>query len=89
LGSAKNVSKFVIKHAGAGGLATSYNTKNFSILVSTDNVNWTTIVNVTNNTSSTTTHTIAARSARYIKLNITTPAQNTYPYAIIPEFEVY
>jgi hypothetical protein len=45
-------------------------------------------VTVTNNTVSTSTHSISATSARYIKLNVTTPTQNGDPATRIYEFEV-
>ncbi|NUR96950.1 MAG: alpha-mannosidase, partial [Kribbellaceae bacterium] len=67
LGSAQTVSSFTIRHAGAGGESTSWNTKDFNIQTSTDGTTWTTVVTVTGNTASTTTHPITARSARYVR----------------------
>lgn len=89
LGSEKQVSQFVIKHASEGGETTSYNTKAYKILVSTDGVKWSSVVNVTNNTGSITVDTITPVSARYIKLSVTTPTQTTNAAARIYEFEVY
>ncbi|BFT76128.1 discoidin domain-containing protein [Paenibacillus sp. P36] len=89
LGSVKQVNQFVIKHASEGGETTSYNTKAYTIQVSTDGTNWSTVVNVTNNTKGVTIDNIASVSARYIKLNVTTPTQTTNVAARIYEFEVY
>ncbi|WP_342420524.1 discoidin domain-containing protein [Paenibacillus sp. FSL E2-0178] len=89
LGSVKQVNQFVIKHAAEGGETPSYNTKAYNIQVSTDGTNWSTVVKVTNNMKSVTVDNIASVSARYIKLNVTTPTQTTNPAARIYEFEVY
>src|SRR2546421_898817 len=45
LGSAMNVSSFVIKHAGLGGENTGWNTGAYTIQTSTDGTNFTTVVN--------------------------------------------
>ncbi|CAM4510275.1 discoidin domain-containing protein [Paenibacillus endophyticus] len=89
LGSVKQVNQFVIKHASEGGETASYNTKAYNIQVSTDGVNWNQAVNVTNNTGGITVDKINAVSARYIKLNVTTPTQTKNTAARIYEFEVY
>lgn len=89
LGSVMQVNQFIIKHAAEGGETTSYNTKAYNIQVSNDGANWNTVVNVTNNTKGTTVDNITVVSARYIKLNVTTPTQTTNPAARIYEFEVY
>ncbi|WP_239619131.1 discoidin domain-containing protein [Cohnella mopanensis] len=89
LGSVQQVNQFVIKHSSEGGESASYNTKAYNIQVSNDGTNWSTVINVSNNTSGVTTDNITSTSARYIKLNITTPTQTTDPAARIYEFEVY
>ncbi|ASA20555.1 discoidin domain-containing protein [Paenibacillus donghaensis] len=89
LGSVKQVNQFVIKHAAEGGETTSYNTKAYNIQVSINGTDWSTVVKVANNTKSVTVDNIASVSARYIKLNVTTPTQTTNPAARIYEFEVY
>jgi len=89
LGSSQTVSSFVIKHAGLGGETTGWNTGAFNIQTSTDNVNWTTRVTVSGNQSSRTYHPITAVTARYVKLNITTPTNNGNTAARVYEFEVY
>lgn len=65
LGLPASITGFTVKHAGAGGESAVYNTKAFAIQLSTDGNTWTTSVTATNNTASTTTHTITATNARY------------------------
>lgn len=89
LGVPASITSFTVKHAGAGGEPVMYNTKAFAIQLSADGVTWTTPVTVTNNSASTTTHPIAATDARYAKLVVTTPTQNTDQASRIYEFEVY
>ncbi len=89
LGANQTVSSFVIKHAALGGETTAWNTSAYNIQTSTDNVNWTTRVNVSGNLSSRTYNTIGPVTARYIKINITTPTGNSNTAARIYEFEVY
>jgi hypothetical protein len=89
LGSAQNVSSFVVKHAGLGGETTGWNTGAFNILTSTDNVNFTQRAGVSGNRSSRTYHPIAAVSARYVRLDVITPSNNGNGAARIDEFEVY
>ncbi|WP_244298375.1 discoidin domain-containing protein [Micromonospora cremea] len=88
LGSSTNIRQFVLRHAGAGGEPTSFNTRAFNIQMSADSTTWTTAVTVTANTASVTTHDVTA-TARYVRLNITTPTQTTDPSARIYELEVY
>ncbi|MFC5002817.1 discoidin domain-containing protein [Dactylosporangium cerinum] len=89
LGSTQSVNKFVVQHAGTGGENTAWNTRDFNIQVSTNGTSWTTVSTVTANTASTTTHTIAATQARYVRLNVTTPASDGNTAARIYDFEVY
>ncbi|NVI98859.1 discoidin domain-containing protein [Myxococcus sp. AM009] len=88
LGSARTVSSFTLKHAGAGGESTSWNSRAFTIQTSSDGSTWSTPVTVSNNTGSSSTHAITAASARYIRLNVTTPTQSGDPATRIYEFEV-
>lgn len=89
LGVPASITGFTVKHAGAGGEPTVYNTKAFSVQLSSDGTTWTTAVAATNNNASTTTHPITATNARYAKLLVTTPTQSTDQAARIYEFEVY
>ena len=89
LGAPTTISRFVIEHAGAGGEDFGLNTAAFNIQISTDGVNFTTVVNVTGNADSITTHDIEPASARYVRLNITVPAQDGTPTANIYEFQIF
>jgi hypothetical protein len=89
LGRSSLVSQFVVKHAGTGGENTAWNTRDFNIQVSTNGTSWTTVATVTANTASTTTHNVTPVSARYVRLNVTTPASDGNGAARIYEFEAY
>jgi predicted alpha-1,2-mannosidase len=89
LGSAQNVSSFVLKHAGLGGESTGLNTGAYTIQTSLDGTAWTTVVDVSAVRASRSYHPITQRQARYVRLNITTPANNGNTAARIYEFEVY
>jgi RHS repeat-associated protein len=89
LGTSQTVTSVVIRHAAAGGESASWNTRDYTVQVSTNASTWTTVATVSANTDPVTTHQFAATTARYIKLNITTPTQNGDPAARIYELEVY
>jgi len=89
LGSNQNVSSFVLKHAGLGGENTAWNTSAYTIQTSTDASNWTTVATVSGARSSRSYHPITARSARYVRLSVTMPANNSDGASRIYEFEVY
>lgn len=94
VGAEAFVHQFVLAHAGAGGEPESYNTRDFTIEISLDDVHWTPVVTVTDNTYGTTTHNLDIPvKARYFKLNITDPGApdaSTGRYtANIYEFEAY
>lgn len=89
LGATHSVNRIVIDHAGAGGEQTGWNTRDFNIQFSTDGTNFTTVVSVTGNTASITTHDITPANARFIKLNVITPTSNGDAAARIYEFQVF
>ncbi|MEU4350297.1 GH92 family glycosyl hydrolase [Streptomyces sp. NPDC023838] len=89
LGSARTVSSFVVKHAGLGGENTGWNTGGFQIQISADGSSWTTAATVTGSRSSRTYHPVSARTARYVRLMITSPANTSNSAARIYELEVY
>jgi len=89
LGSSQNVTSFVVKHAGLAGENTGWNTGAFTIETSVDGATWTNRVSVSGNRTSRTYHPIAAVSARYVRLSVTTPANDGNTAARITEFEVY
>lgn len=89
LGANYDLTRFVVKHAAAGGESATWNTRNFNIETSSDGQNWSPKVNVTGNMQNETTHTIGATTARYVRLYVTQPQQNSGGAARIYEFEVY
>jgi hypothetical protein len=89
LQSSTTVGRFVVRHSGAGGEATRWNTRDFDLQVSTDGTTWTTVASARGNTADVSTHPITARSARYVRLNVLVPTQDTDPAARVYELEVY
>ena len=90
LGANYNISSLTLRHAGAGGEDTSWNTRDFTVQVGTSTSTLSTVVTVQGNTANVTTHPISTTSARYVRLNITNPQTNTqYVAARIYELEVY
>ncbi|HEV3039261.1 MAG TPA: discoidin domain-containing protein [Candidatus Angelobacter sp.] len=99
LGTNATINQIVVEHAGAGGEGGSLdssgrpnfdiNTSAYNIQTSTDGVNFTTIVNITGNLESITTHNITPVTARFVKLNITTPTRTTDTASRVYEFQVY
>src|SRR4029077_7557834 len=83
------VGRFVVEHAGAGGEDLLLNTRDFSIQVSTDGTNFTTVATIYDNIQSITTHDIKPTTARYVRLNIETPAQTDESKANIYELAVF
>jgi len=89
LGSSRSLSSFVVKHAGAGGESAAWNTRAFTIAVrSAATEPWQTVVTVSANTAGTSTHPATA-TARYVRLNVTTPTQSSDSAARIYEFEAW
>ncbi len=91
LGGPYTITQFTIRHAGAGGESSGYNTKAFSVQVTNDpNSGWTTVVNISNNIDNSTTHPISGTTARYARLFITTSQSSTSYIAMrIYEFQVF
>lgn len=91
LGGPYTITQFTVRHAGAGGESTGYNTKAFSIQVSNDPTgSWSTVATISNNTDNSTTHPISAMTARYARLFITTSQSSSSNIAIrIYEFQVF
>jgi hypothetical protein len=57
------------RHSGAGGEAVAWNTRDFTVQVSTDGATWATVEQVTGNTDSVTLHDVTA-VGRYVRLNV-------------------
>jgi predicted alpha-1,6-mannanase (GH76 family) len=90
LGVARYIVGFRLRHAGAGGEDSAWNTRDFEIETSADSLTWTNAVTVTGNTEDVTTHPIPAVTARYARLHVTTAQTATaLPAARIYELEIY
>ncbi|WP_257348916.1 endo-beta-N-acetylglucosaminidase [Pseudalkalibacillus decolorationis] len=89
LGKQYLISKFVVKHAEAGGESRAFNTSNFKLQVSQDGQDWTDVKNVYGNTLAVSKHPIRVTTARYARLWITKASQGGDSAARIYEFEVY
>lgn len=90
LGSSYNINRWVVKHAGAGGESSGYNTRDFKLQKSTDGIVWTDVDSVTGNTANITDRTVTSFNSRYVRLYITNPQTSTsYIASRIYEFEVY
>jgi lysophospholipase L1-like esterase/predicted esterase len=89
LGKTYTMNRWVVKHAGAGGEATTTNTRDFKLQKSSDGSTWTDVDPVTGNTSSITDRGVTPFSARYVRLYITQAEQSGNVAARIYEFEVY
>ena len=83
------ISKFVVRHAQAGGEPHAFNTQAFRIEVSTDGENWTEAVKVTDNTAAVSEHSITLTNARYVRLWTDKPTQGGDQAARIYDFEVH
>lgn len=89
LGEEVAVSQVAIAHAEAGGESPDMNTKAYTISVSTDGTEYTSIVSVTKNTLADTLDTFAPVNARYVKLSVVKPTQGSDTAARIYEVQIY
>lgn len=89
LGSVMTLSEVRISHAQAGGESPDMNTKAYTIQVSEDGKEFTTVVMVTKNFEGVTSDTFQAVQARYVKLVVEKPTQGSDTAARIYEIEVY
>ena len=89
LGAQHLVSQFELAHAGAGGEDANWNSKDFSISLSTDGESYEPVVEVTGSSESETQHTIEPTQGRFVKLAVTTPTQNAATVTRIYELSTY
>jgi hypothetical protein len=88
LGSYRSIQQVVVKHAGVGGENPAWNTKDFTIQVSSNRSTWNTVAIVRGNTANATYHSVYTMG-RYVRLNITTPTSNGDRAARIYELEAW
>jgi hypothetical protein len=90
LGTPRYIVGFRVRHAGAGGENSAWDTRDFEIATSSDGTTWANAVTVTGNTADVTTHPIPAVTARYMQLHVTTAQTDPNTLAArIYEFETY
>jgi serine/threonine protein kinase len=75
LGSSVTVAGFVVRHASAGGESADFNTRDFDIQISANGADFITVARMVGNREGVTTHPIRPAAARFVRLNITAPAQ--------------
>ncbi|MEV4517844.1 ThuA domain-containing protein [Dactylosporangium sp. NPDC049525] len=89
LGATVSVGRVVIRHAGAGGENTAFNTRDFDVQTSVDGTTWTTVSQIRGNTANVTTSTFGPAGVRYLRVNVLVPTNNTDTAARIYEVEAY
>nr|WP_238341513.1 discoidin domain-containing protein [Actinopolymorpha rutila] len=91
LGSARSIGRFVVRHAEAGGLDATLNTRDFTLQSSDNNKQWVDRDSVVDNESAVTDRVLSPFSARYVRLVITKPVADivTDRTARVYELEVY
>lgn len=70
------IDRYVIRHAGAAGMDSSFNTKSFKLEVSSDNKSWKTVSACSNNTDEVSDVDISPTEAQYVRLQITHPGKD-------------
>jgi hypothetical protein len=88
LGASTSITGFVVRHAGAGGESSSYDTRDYDIAVSANGTTWTTVVQARGNAADVTTH-VTSATGRYVRLDVLTAEQSANSAARIYEFETY
>ena len=81
------IHRYVVRHAGAAGLARRLNTRSFKLEISSDDKHWKTASVCLNNTDDVSDLDISPVRARYIRLKITDPGGDHT--ARIGEVEIY
>lgn len=91
LGITQPIGRVVLRHAGAGGETTKWNTKDFKLRVSDDGATWADFAVVTGNTRSVTIHrAFPAVQGRYVRLEVSAAQSDPDTVATrIYELEVY
>ena len=81
------ISRYVVRHAEAGGLNPQLNSRDFTVEVSLDGEAWTTVGTYVSNTSPVTDASITPVEARYVRVNVTNGGIDGY--VRIGDIEVY
>jgi hypothetical protein len=91
LGSTRSIGRYVVKHAQAGGLDATLNTRDFTLQSSDNDKQWTNRDTVVDNGTAVTDRAVPPFTARYVRLLITKPVADTVAEktARVYELEVY
>lgn len=91
LGAVFSIERWVVRHMGVvpGWPSPDYTMRDFMLQASMDNMNWTDIDSVTNNTQSVTDRIVPPFQARYVRVFVTSGLNVNPQLASIVEFEVY
>ncbi len=81
------ISRYVVRHAEAGGLDPELNSRDFTVEVSLDGETWTTVGTHVGNISPVTDTSITPVEARYVRVNVTNGG--TDGYVRIGDIEIY
>jgi hypothetical protein len=81
------ISRYVVRHAEAGGLEPQLNSRDFTVETSLDGETWTTAGTYINNTAPVTEASITPVEARFVRVNVTNGG--TDGYVRIGDIEVY
>ena len=76
-GKLYNLSRYVIRHAGDGGLSQTLNTRDYRVRVSADGVNWATIDTCTGNQTNVSDIEIPAVTVQYVRLIVDSPGADS------------
>lgn len=86
----RSIVGFRLRHAGAGGEPSAWNTSDFDIETSSDGKRWRSAVSVTGNTADITTHPIVRVNARYARVRVVRAQTDpNFVAARIYEFEIF
>ncbi|MBI4326688.1 MAG: discoidin domain-containing protein [Chloroflexi bacterium] len=89
LGQACDISRWVVRHSGAGGEAVNANTRDFTLQKSDDGSTWTDVDSVTENTANVTDRNVRTFASRHARLTITKATSISDTHARIYAFELY
>jgi hypothetical protein len=81
------IDRYVIRHAGAAGMAASFNTRSFRVETSSDDRRWRTVSTCLNNKDDVSDIDIQPVKARYVRIRIIDPGEDDL--ARIGDVEIY
>jgi hypothetical protein len=87
LGQSCQISRYVLRHAGASGLDPAHNTRGFTLHVSGDGESWTTLDECRGNTENVTDVEFKPVAARHVKIIVDDPG--TDATARIADVEIF